>query len=122
MIRKLLDTIAAKNHQQRLDDLYQAFIRREAKVGGEIFGPVQKGARREFFCLDRHTWIWHEEWLDQAGQRQSQTTRYDLRPGAILKAQGNEAYQPVSPEEVHRLYQAVEIYRQRIRDEVYSFA
>ena len=32
----------------------------ESEIGAELFGPVEKGRHREFFCLDEKTWIWHE--------------------------------------------------------------
>ena len=34
----------------------------ESEIGSELFGEVPKGHRREFFCLDEKTWMWHEEW------------------------------------------------------------
>lgn len=121
MIKKILDNLTAKAREQRRAELYRNLIRREAKIGGQLFGSVQKGGRREFFCLDKHTWIWHEEWVDASGQRQIKTTRYDIRPDHILKAQDGQPYQVVLPSEAYRLYQAAQIYRQRIRNEVYSF-
>ncbi len=122
MIRKMFDSITAKARADRREELYRAFKRREAKIGGELFGPIPSGVRREFFCLDRHTWVWHEEWTDQAGQRQSRTVRYNVRPNGILKAQDNQAYQPVSAQETENLYQATQQYKQRVLQEVYSFA
>jgi hypothetical protein len=122
MIRKMFDSITAKARADRREELYRAFKRREAKIGGELFGPIPKGVRRDFFCLDRHTWVWHEEWTDQTGQRQSRTIRYNVRPNGVLKAQDNQAYQPVSPQETENLYQATQQYKQRVLQEVYSFA
>ena len=37
-------------------------IRLESEIGAQLFGPLPKGRRREFFCLDASTWIWHEEY------------------------------------------------------------
>ncbi len=123
MIRKLLTTISAQKHVERRAELYRNLIRHEAKIGGQIFGPVAAGGRREFFCLDEHTWIWHEEWLDTTGARLTKTTRYDVRPdGLIIKAQDGQPYQEVSAEEAHRLYQAAAEYERRINTELYSFA
>jgi hypothetical protein len=75
---------------------YRDLLRREAELGGQVFGPVAQGGRREFFCLDKNTWIWHEEWVDQTGNRHTKTTRYDVRPTGILKAQSNGSYHRVS--------------------------
>ncbi len=120
IIRKLLNTAAAQRHDEREAELYRSLIRREARLGGEIFGTVPMGGRREFFCLDEHTWIWHEEWVDAAGRRQIRTTRYDIRPTGILKAQNGQGYQRVTYSEAERLRSAVRTYNQRIRSELYA--
>ncbi|MBI5357627.1 hypothetical protein HZB74_02155 [Candidatus Saccharibacteria bacterium] len=93
-------------------------IRHEAKVGGELFGPVPKGVRREFFCLDEHTWIWHEEWSEN-GQSKSKTTRYSVRPNGIVKAQDGHGYHLVKGEEAKRLLEAARAYQKRVEREVY---
>lgn len=102
----------------RRAELYRSLMRHEAEIGGQLFGPVPKGGRREFFCLDAHTWVWHEEWTDQAGHH-AKTTRYDVRPDGILKVQDGH-YQSVTPQEATRLYQAAELYRDRAAKEIYS--
>lgn len=121
MIKKLLKTVLSQRDEERRAELYRNLIRHEARIGGKIFGPVQPGGRREFFCLDEHTWVWHEEWLDKNGQHQMRTTRYDVRPNGILKAQ-NGQYQPVGADEAKKLYEAARLYRQRVNAELYSFA
>lgn len=120
MLKKLLKTISAQKHEANRAELYRNLIRREAKIGGQLFGPVAPGGRREFFCLDEHTWIWHEEWVDNKGQRQIRTTRYDARPSGILKSQDGQQTQTVSLDEAKRLYQVVDIYRQRVKAELYN--
>ena len=111
----------ALNTQARKDRQYRELIRKEAKIGGELFGPVPQGGRREFFCLDEHTWVWHEEWLDKAGARHAVTTRYDVRPGhGIFKAQDGQPYVLISPEEARSFYKAIKIYNKRVKHELYS--
>jgi hypothetical protein len=95
-------------------------IRREAKIGGELFGPVRPGGRREFFCLDEHTAIWHEEWLDNLGKLQVRTTRYDARPQGVLKAQNGQPYQMVSAQEAKNLRAAIELYAKKVTGEIYK--
>lgn len=121
MFKKLLNSLSSQRLADRQAELYRDFIRHEARIGGEIFGPVAPGSRREFFCLDEHTWVWHEEWIDRNGQHQAVTTRYDIRPNGIIKSQ-NGQYQQVNREEALRLYEAAKLYQQRIRNEVYAFA
>lgn len=121
MIQKLLNGFIGQRAQNRDAQLYQDLIRHEAKLGGSVFGPIPQGHRREFFCLDRHTWIWHEEWIDQAGQRQIRTTRYEVRPDGLLKSQ-NGTYQKVSNEETIRFKKAARIYAERLNREMYNNA
>lgn len=112
---KLLPKISSlRRDQQRQDNIYQRQLRHEAKMGGQLFGPVPAGHRREFFCLDRHTWVWHEEWQDKTGHTRAVTTRYDIRPQGILKSQGNNSYQQVSGLELRNLHQAAELYYQNL--------
>ena len=121
MIKKLLKTVMGTSEQEREAELYRNLIRHEARVGGTLFGSVPKGGRREFFCLDERTWVWHEEWLDASGQRQIKTTRYDVRPNAILKAQDGQPYRPVTAQEAKHLYQAATLYGQKVKNEIYNF-
>ncbi|HEX8226811.1 MAG TPA: hypothetical protein VF572_02990 [Candidatus Saccharimonadales bacterium] len=103
--------------EERRAAIYSALLHHEAKAGGELFGDIPKGHRREFFCLDQHTWVWHEEWKDEAGQWQAVTTRYDVRPGGILKSQGGDAYKQLSGLELANFYRAVKIYDKQIGGE-----
>jgi hypothetical protein len=106
--------------ERRKAEYYRNRIRQEAIIGGQLFGPVPAGGKREFFCLDERTWIWHEEWVDQNNQVQVKTTRYDVRPNGILKAQNGQGYQYITPEESQHLIEAAQMYRQRVRTELYN--
>ncbi len=113
------------NTQQDEDrrlEAYRNLIRNEAKVGGRLFGPVSTSGRREFFCLDENTWVWHEEYVDEKGFRHSITTRYDVRPNGILKAQDKQPYQYIGLDEAQRLFHAVNMYNQQIDAELYALA
>lgn len=122
MIKRLFKHVLDRREEERQTELYRNLIRHEAKIGGQLFGPVPKGHRREFFCFDERTLVWHEEWIDANGQHQSKTTRYDVRPDGILKAQDGQPYQQVSREEVKNLFYATQLYRQRVKAELYNFA
>ncbi len=121
MISRLVNTVLGNRSTQRQADLYSNLIRHEAKIGGELFGPVPAGHRREFFCLNNRTWVWHEEWLDTKGQRHIRTTRYDVRPDGILKAQ-NGHYQKLSSSEATKLRKAAHLYVDRVSRELYGTA
>jgi hypothetical protein len=122
MFKKLFSTVIEQKKAARKAELYRNLIRHEAKIGGQLFGDVQPGGRREFFCLDEHTWVWHEEWMDgKTGQRKVRTTRYDVRPTGVIKSQ-NGHYQSLSRDEAERLREAVKMYTRRVKAELYSFA
>lgn len=111
----LLSGLKAQKEIQRRAEIDKALIHFEAKIGGQLFGNIPATSRREFFCLDEHTWVWHEEWTDAAtGQRHVTTTRYDVRPSGILKSQGGQSYQKLAGVEARNFYRAVEQYEQRV--------
>lgn len=109
-----LPKIYRSSDDQRRAEAHRDLIRREAKIGGQLFGPVPSGHQREFFCLDEHTWVWHEAWTDEQGRPQVVTTRYEVRPSGVLKIQNNQAYQTLSFAEALNLYKAVENYENRV--------
>lgn len=97
--------------------LKKALIHFEAKIGGQLFGQIPADRRREFFCLDRHTWVWHEEWADAGNQRQVVTTRYDVRPQGVFKSQGHMQYQPLTPQEMQNFRKATKMYGEKVGQE-----
>ena len=119
IFQKMFKGLTAQKHAERRAELYSSLIRHEAKIGGKLFGPVPKGGRREFFCLDKYTWVWHEEWMDKNGKRQNKTTRYDFREDGVLKSQ-NGRYQPIGPEEAKHLRDAIRLYVEKVDQELYS--
>lgn len=120
VIDKLLKITGMQNESERKAKLYRDLLKHEAKIGGELFGPVPQGGRREFFCLDEYTWIWYEEWTDKNKQLQSRTTRYDVRPQGITKIQDNNSYQELSDDEALRLFNAMKTYERRVKAELYK--
>ena len=113
----LLSSFAKQRAADKRAQFKKALIHFEAKIGGQLFGQIPQDRRREFFCLDEHTWVWHEEWTDQNGQHQVLTTRYDVRPSGVLKSQGNMQYQALTPEEDRNFRRAVKLYCARMREE-----
>lgn len=121
MLKKILQQNQQERQAQRNHSLQQRLLRYEAKIGGRLFGEVPAGHHREFFCLDEHTWVWHEEWVDKkTGERKVQTTRYEIRPDRILKARDGQ-YQPVSREEADHLLEAARAYRDTVDKELYAY-
>lgn len=112
---KPLNGIKSASAQKKRQQLINSLIHYEAKLGGELFGPVAKGRERQFFCLDEQTWVWHEEWRDASGRPQSVTTRYIIRPNGLVKTTGDGNYSRLSEAEARHLYQAVTAYEQKVR-------
>lgn len=94
-------------------------IRLEAAIGAQLFGPLPKGHRREFFCLDATTWIWHEEWIDENRRLKTATTRYEIQEVGILKVQEGARYSYVEGQELQNLVTAIQMYYERVAREVY---
>jgi len=114
-MKSLFADLKAQKEQQKRAELNKALIHYEAKIGGQLFGPVPAGTRREFFCLDKHTWVWHEEWTDkQTGKQHVMTTRYDVRPNGVLKSQGGQSYQKIGGQEAINFYNVAEMYARRV--------
>lgn len=118
MLRKIHEQIITQKRSIVRDEERRNLIRKEAAIGGQLFGPVPKGHARQFFCLDENTWVWHEEWIDMNGQRQIRTTSYAIRPSGVIKMQ-NGSYQAISPHEARNLRDAIRLYYVRVMRELY---
>lgn len=95
-------------------------IQMESEIGAELFGQVPVGHHRQFFNLDRTTWIWYEEWIDPVTKkRQESTIRYEVHPNGILKAQEGARYSFLEGQELTNFITAVQIYYERVMREVY---
>lgn len=94
-------------------------IRMESTIGSQLFGALPKGHRREFFCLDSHTWIWYEEWPGADSKIESITTRYEVHPNGILKVQDGQPYEVVEGEELRNFAMATRLYREQVIHNVY---
>lgn len=116
----LFQSVTKQHDEERRARRYRELIRKEAEIGGALFGPVPKDTRREFFCLNRTTWVWHEEWTDAEGKKHIVTTRYDVRPNGILKAQDGQPYVYLEREEAKRFYKAVMMYNRHVHAEIYK--
>lgn len=97
-------------------------IRMESRIGGKLFGPVPKGHRREFFCLDRYTWVWYEEWVDATThKRVSTTTRYEVHDNGVLKVQQGQPYRFVEGQELTNLVWAMHLYYEEVTRQIYGY-
>lgn len=96
-------------------------IQLESEIGAELFGPIPDGNRREFFCLDKNTWIWYEEWSDiETGKQRSATTRYEVHDNGILKASEGARYNFIEGPELDNLLLAAQMYYEQIARRIYK--
>lgn len=109
---------ASKRPLKKLTE--RELIELEAVIGGELFGSIPAGHRREFFCLDEHTWIWHEEWIDDNKQRHISSTRYEIHDNGILKAQDGKVYKFIEGEELRNLTVAIRLYYEAVARGIYK--
>lgn len=112
------------NPVARRDDslgLKKRLIKKEAELGGRLFGEPDKGCRWEFFCLDERTWVWHEVRTDPlTGRKSYQTWRYDIRFDQIYKRHHAGAdWQRLDLKEARSLKAAIKAYRQQVLAKLY---
>lgn len=93
----------------------------ESEIGATLFGDVPAGNRREFFCLDEKTWIWHEQGKNpKTGKVEGQTIRYEVHDKGILKVQEGARYSFIEGEELRNLVAATTMYYERVAREIYQ--
>lgn len=92
----------------------------ESEIGAKLFGPIPAGHRREFFCLDEKTWIWHEEWLDDAKKLATSTVRYEVNEHGVLKVQEGARYSYLEADELRNFGIAIRMYYEQVARGVYS--
>lgn len=99
----------------------RGLIELESQIGNQLFGSIPAGHRRDFFCLDENTWVWHEEWIDEeTGKKKMSTTRYEIHNNGILKAQDGVNYRFIEGEELENLVLAINLYYEQVMREVYG--
>lgn len=96
-------------------------IQMESEIGAQIFGPIPDGHTRQFFNLDRTTWIWYEQWTDDVTHEKHELiTKYEVHPSGILKVQEGARYTFITDQELDNFVLAVQLYYERIMREVYK--
>lgn len=104
---------------KRRSEITNELIRRESEIGKQIFGPIPKGGRRDFFCLDKTTWVWNEQWLEGSVRKKKNTT-YSVREKDIVKSVNGGPYQSISLKEANNLRMASKLYIERVGKELYG--
>ena len=120
ILRKALQLLTGDTVRPLKGLTERQLIELESEIGRTVFGPVPHGHRREFFCLDEHTWVWFEEWKDeQTGKKRSLTTRYEVHEQGILKAQDGKSYKFIEGDELKNLDLATKLYYEQVMRGIY---
>ena len=109
-----------KTEEEIIQEIEQDLMRRELDATRGMFGALKAGTKRDFFCLDEHTWIWYEEWVDEQGRRRQMTTRYMIRPNEVVKSQNGGAYKRLSDKELLSFQAAIQTYASTITQRLYA--
>lgn len=98
-----------------LDELINA----ESALGRTIFGPIPEGHQREFFESQKNVWFWYENWLDDNGQKQEITIRYEVRPNGVFKKFNGGSYRKMEGEELNNFRKATRSYLELVKSKLY---
>ncbi len=110
--KHLLTKREAPNHNARRQAAERNLINAESAVGRTIFGQVRPGHSREFFCLKKNVWIWHEDGI---------TTRYEVRKDGVYKRTEHEPYfHKIDGDELTNFANATKAYLSLIKQSVYK--
>lgn len=133
MLRKTLDLVLGRqvtdyimgaipqfNGAHRYNKTERDMIAKEAQVGASVLGQVPAGHTRQFFCLDSHTWIWNEQWIDQSGKQRVLNVQYDVRPDGILKRVNGGSPSKLGQQELNNFDQAIQKYYHEVSKRVYG--
>lgn len=100
-----------------LNDLINA----ESRIGGQIFGQSSQGVVRRFFLDESNNWYYHETAKSSNGEKLYDfTIRYEVLPQGILKSVDGKHHTFVTGVELENLKQAIKIYTQRIKADLYA--
>lgn len=114
---KLLTKVIGKRRPLTRREL----INRESEIGRQLFGPIPKGMRREFFNLDPTTWIWHEESVNpKTRKKESRTVKYEVHNDHILKVEEGARYTKMEGQELANFTLATHMYYERTMREIYN--
>jgi hypothetical protein len=101
---------------------YYKIIEYESNIGGQLFGPIPTGHKRQFFCFNPYTWVWHEEWKDSSKINHLQTTYYHIRANTVVKSFGDQVYHVLDDQEYQNFIQATKLYCRIIPSKISQLA
>lgn len=96
-------------------------INTESHIGGQVFGQPSKGVTRRFFLDETNNWYYHETAKNSNGEQlYNFTIRYEILPQGVLKSVDGKNHTFIGGVELDNLKQAIKLYTQRIKAELYA--
>ena len=108
---RLLGKTPAPNQDDRRRAVERDLINAESALGRTIFGQITPGHTREFFCLKRNVWIWHEDGV---------TIRYEVRENGVFKQIGKGKYNTITGVELENFRNATKAYLNLVKANLYK--
>ena len=103
--------IGSPNQEKRRKQAERELINAESALGRTLFGEIEKGHSREFFCLKKNVWLWYEDGL---------IVRYEVRQNGVYKQVGkNTSYQKVTGGELENFRNATKSYLKLVKTHIY---
>lgn len=98
------------NAAERRKSVERDLINAESALGRTLFGAVQPGHIREFFCLKENVWLWYEDGL---------VIRYEVRENGVYKRVGTRDYEKVKEPELQHFIDATKAYLKLVKTNIY---
>lgn len=92
-------------------EMERQLIDAESQYGRQLFGEIQPGHTREFFCLEKNVWIWYED---------GRMIRYEVRRDGVYKKVDSGSYMKIGGVELQNFITAVKTYLQVVKTNVYQ--
>ena len=112
-----IDVISAPTGSDLINSEY---INAESAYGRLLFGPIPYGHQREFFLHKKNVWVWHDSWLDEVGNTQGVTIRYEVRPTGVFKKHAGGTFTKIDGEELDNFRKAARMYLDLVKTNLYS--
>ena len=107
----LQNELSLNREKQRKIEAERQLINAESALGRTLFGEIEEGKQREFFCLQKNVWVWYED---------GKVIRYEVRKSGVYKKVDSGSYNKISGEELEHFRDATKAYLQLIKLNLYK--
>ncbi len=103
--------ITPSSRKLRQKEAERNLINAESALGRGLFGEVEPGHQREFFCLQKNVWLWYED---------GQTIRYEVRKDGVYKKVDDGSYRKIDGTELTNFRNATKAYLELVKANIYK--